>query len=117
MHKIVAAVNSMISNENLIGHVLKSGEELFFSYDERFKWSIVKAKDDDYYLSYYPGPQTLEQIASRDMWNEYGDFVTYSTKEVKTREVRESFSELYQTVQTKLYGIDEVLDYIINTAA
>ena len=116
MHKIVAAVNSMISNEKLITHTIKSGEGLFFLYDEKFKWSIFKA-NDDYYLSYYLSSQTLEQLASRDEWNDYGDYIVYSTKEIKTREVRESFAELYQTVQTKLYGIDEVLDYIINTAA
>ena len=117
MHKIVAAVNSMIGNPKLISHALKNKEELFFLYDEQFKWSIAKDKNEDYYLHFYPGSQTLEQLASTEIWSEHSDYVTYSTKEIKTREVRESFAELYQTVQTKLYGIDAVLDYIISTAA
>ena len=115
MHKIVAAVNSMITNPGLIKRALKRNEELFFSYAS-FKWSIARDKED-YYLHYYPGPQTLEQLASIEIQGEYGEYVTYSTKEIKTREAKESFAELYQTIQTKLYGIDEVLDYIINTPA
>jgi hypothetical protein len=117
MHKIVAAVNSMIGNSSLISHVIKSDEELFFIYDEKFKWSISKKDGGEFFMHYYPGQQTLEQLAFHTNWGEFNDFITYSTRDIKTKEARESFGELYQTVQTKLYGIDDVLDYIINTAA
>ncbi|MGA0557424.1 hypothetical protein ACO2Q8_12280 [Larkinella sp. VNQ87] len=121
MHKIVAAVNSMIANPNLISTVIKSvdGNELFFTYEDRFKWSVTKSDEGHYYLYYYPGNVSIQDLATipEHKWTSSGDFITYSSKEIKTKEAYESFAELYQIVQGKLYGIDDVLDYIIKTAA
>ena len=59
MHKIVAAVNSMIANPRLIGTATKSvnGNEFFFTYEGKFKWSMTLNDDGDYFLHYYPGEQ------------------------------------------------------------
>jgi hypothetical protein len=121
MYKIVAAVNSMIANPNRIGTVIKSvnGSELFFTYEGKFKWSLNLTDDGEYHLHYYPGEQSIQDLASMsdNEWRYFNELVTYSTREIKTKEARESFAELYQVIQGKLYGIDEILDHIIKTAA
>ncbi len=118
MYKIIAAINSMISNQQLITQAVRNENEVFFVYDGRFKWSIAKHEGEHFLLHYYPGNEPLSFLAALpgEAWTEV-DFVTYSTKELKTKEALESFSELYRIVQSKLYNIDDVLDYIIKTAA
>lgn len=43
------------------------------------------------------------------------DYVTYSDKEIKTREASESFRELYQIVMEKLFDLDTIFEDIIGT--
>lgn len=119
MHKIVAAVNSMIANSHRIDAVTKStnGEELFFTYEGRFKWSLSKNDNGEYFLHYYPGEQHIQDLAAIRNWDHFNEYISYSTSEIKTKEARESFAELFQVLQGRLYGIDDVLDYIIKTAA
>lgn len=116
MYKIVAAVNSMISNSHLIEQVKRHGNVCYFIYDRRFKWSIAK-NTEDYFLCYYPTEHSLEDIITYSDYDGFDEYVVYSTKDIKTKESIESFSDLYQTIQNKLYGIDSVLDQIISTAA
>lgn len=120
MYKIVAAVNSMIEHPHLITTVIKSSTGgLFFVYDSKFKWSIIENEKDVFSLFYYPGKQSIEELASygSEGWLKFKEFVYYGTEEIKTKEALESFSELYSVVQNKIYDMDKVLDYIINTAA
>ena len=42
MTKIVQAVNAMISNPDKIKSVIPNGQEFFFIYKDKYKWSILK---------------------------------------------------------------------------
>lgn len=115
MSKIIAAANSMIANQNKIGNVIageQSSTDIFFTYDNKFKWSINKT-GDGYWLYFYPGDASIETLAATWDWDSVG-FVTYSTKEIGSREAVDTFSELYTLVKEKLYGVDDALNEIIN---
>lgn len=113
MIKIITAINVMISNSKKVSKILtaKSGE-LFFLYDDKHKWSVAK-REDVHYLHYYTGDETIEQLASEDDW-ELITFMTYSSKELKTREAYESMQELYSIIKEKSLGVEDALDDIIN---
>jgi hypothetical protein len=117
MSKIVKAINAMVSNQKLIGNVVRSydGKEFFFKYDNKHKWSIIKNEKGDYYLHYYPGDQELEELAGwpDQAWHDFNEMVSYNSKELGTKEALDSLSELYTVVQEKLYKMNEVLDEII----
>ena len=115
MSKIVQAVNSMITNRDHISDVLKSADEYFFLYKNRYKWSMGR-RDDGYHLWFYPGDQTLGQLVTMTNSNWATDvaMIHYTDAEIGTKEARESFAELYTILSEKLYGIDEVLDDIIS---
>ena len=111
--KIVQVINAMISNKNKISNVIRDENEFFFLYDEKFKWSI-NLHNDEYYVRFYPKDDIqISDIPNQLGWGNYRDFVTYSTEELKTREARETFTELYQLTADKLYGIDDIFDSII----
>ena len=81
MYKIIAAVNSMIEKADLISNVVRSGSgELFFLYNGKFTWSVVK-NGDDYFLHYYLGNQSPEQLANLpdDAWEDFDNYMTYRT--------------------------------------
>ncbi|WP_444932875.1 hypothetical protein [Microbulbifer sp. JTAC008] len=117
MSKIVKAVNAMVSNQDLIGPVIRGshGTELFFKYAGKHKWSIIKNMSGDFYLHYYPGKFDLEEMAGwpDEEWHDFSEMVSYNTNELGTKEAHASLSELYTAVQEKLFGMDQVLDDII----
>lgn len=115
--KIVQVINAMISNSSRISNVLQNSNEYFFLYDQKHKWSIRKGEDQDqYYLHFYPtNEMTLEQLSTFDRWDAYSNFVTFKSEEIKTKEADESFSELYQIVAGKVFGLDSIFDEIINS--
>ena len=122
MSKIIRAINVMISNSDKISRVISSTTtpeqaEYFFVYDQKHKWSISLGHDGVYFLHYYSGPESIEALASFDpeKWSFYDKFVTYSSKELKTREAYESLQELYRVIQEKLYRVHEALDDIIES--
>lgn len=116
MTKIVVAINVMILNPDKISSVLPGAYEgeVFFVYDNRYKWSLFK-NNDDAILAYYPGSTSIEDLASLDPeeWQDGPDSVRYSSKEIGTKEAKESFFELYTVLQEKKHGMDKVLDEII----
>lgn len=119
MSKIVKAINVMVSNPESISSVLKGQHqtEYFFKYNQKHSWSILKNSDAVYFLHYYPGIVDLSAIASiGDVdWEHHGpQSVSYNTKDLATRESIESFRDLYATVQEKAFGMDKVLDEIID---
>jgi hypothetical protein len=118
MSKIVKAINVMISNQNSIGKVIQgcNSSEIFFLFGNKHKWSIVKNDKGEYFLHYYPGKQTIENLASLqdDEWHEFSEMVSYNTKELAFKEAYDSFSELYTVVKEKLFNMDKVLDDIIS---
>lgn len=107
----------MVSNQDQIGSVIRgySGNELFFEYGGKHKWSIIKNQKKEYFLHYYPGDQMLDDLAGwpEEEWHEFGEMVSYNTRELGTKEAYDSLSELYTAVQEKLFGMDKVLDDII----
>jgi len=113
MSKIVKAINAMISKSSRISNVFKRDQEVFFLYDSKHKWSITHNTPGGYILYYYPIADTsLEDLASNVNWKDI-PMVVYNAEDIKTREASESFAELYNIVQSKLYGIDSLLDEII----
>ncbi|MFB0777982.1 hypothetical protein [Aeromonas salmonicida] len=120
MSKIVKAINVMVSNPERITGVIKGGyeTECFFIYDGKHPWSILKRDDGHYYMAYYPEGQDIYELSkiSSDDWN-YASIlcVSYTSQELGTKEAIESMAELYNIVNQKLYGMDDVLDDIINS--
>jgi hypothetical protein len=118
MSKIVQAVNAMISNKPLITSVISSNDEIFFTYRDKYIWSVRREPDsNEFLLWHYPGTDDIEQIAGNegDDW-ERVPMVVYKTAEIGTKEARASFAELYSMVKERLYGMDDVLDDIISDA-
>jgi len=118
MSKIVQAVNAMIAKPDAITDVIPASaadrDELFFLYDRKYKWSIMKTPADDYLLYYYPGDQSIEVLAAMDEeWNTFNQYVHYSTKDLGTKEARQTFAELFGIVKERRYDMDKVLDKII----
>jgi hypothetical protein len=118
MTRIVSAVNAMIRNSKKVTKVLlNNGGEIFFEYDGKHKWSIHK-REDDTLLWFYPGPVSLSQLMAYE-GEEWGGvpMITYKVSDIGTREARETFEELYILLKEKVYGIDEVLNEIIEEGA
>jgi len=123
MSKIVIAVNVMIENKGHISSVQRGRGaiegEVFFLYEQKHKWSIFKVADEgeEYILCYYPGDESLKAYAQMDEdtdWDEI-DIIFYRTKDIGTREARQSFAELYSTVKELNFGMDAILDSIISS--
>lgn len=113
MSKIVQAVNSMIANKEKISNVMEKKGEFYFLYDEKHRWSIRYDDDlEDYWLYYYKTTASTESLAS--MENFAGiNFIVYRAKIIGTKEAFSTFRDLFQLLQEKVLGIDEVLDDII----
>jgi hypothetical protein len=118
MSRIVTAVNAMISNPDLITNSIQGDmdTECFFKYDKKHLWSIIDSENGEYVLYYYPGNQSLEELASipEERWHQENiNSVPYNTKTLGTKEANDSFKELNTIVKEKVYGMDDVLDDII----
>jgi hypothetical protein len=122
MSKIIQAVNLMISNSENITTIMpvpNSRDEYYFAYRGKKAesvWSIKKYVDGydvaQYCLKIYPEVHDLDMLAAT-ITSEDLPVVTYTTDELKTREARESFSDLYRLINEKHYSVDETLDDII----
>ena len=119
MSKIVQAVNAMIANPNLITEVIKGEreDEIFFLYKGKYKWSMAQ-RDQECYLWFYPGNEALAQLASYEGhdWEQGVAMVTYTDAEIGTKEAKASFSELYNLIKEKVFGVNDALDDIISDA-
>jgi hypothetical protein len=121
MSKIVTAINAMISNSELITNAVQGtmDSEQFFKYDKKHIWSIIhNQKKGEYYLHYYPGNQDINHLAiiPEEYWdNAEIKSVAYRSKVLGTKEALDSLAELHSIVSEKVYGMDEVLDEIIDT--
>ena len=115
MAKIIEVLNTMISKKEKITNVIKKELEYFFIYNSKYKWSIVRDNNENYFVHFYPDASvSIEQLSEVYDWNQY-NFVTYSTDDFKTNEAIETFRELYQIVSDKVYGLDDMFDEIINS--
>lgn len=114
MAKIVQVANAMISNKEKISNVLRNDKEYYFLYNKKYKWSI-STLEEEYYLHFYPTDSlSIEDLSVFTNWDSFNQFVTYSTKDLKTQESLETFRELYQLVSNRVYGLDDIFDEIIN---
>ena len=117
MSKIVKAVNSMISNAEKISDVVilkypdNNDYEYVFKYDFKYIWGISN-RGEDYSLFFYPEIKEVNKLNPYMDWNSV-EYITYNTKDLKTRETLESFAELYLIIKEKLHNVDGVLDDII----
>lgn len=119
MSKIVTAINVMVSNPDRIQKVIKgyNDTECFFVYDGKHSWSILK-NGHGYYMAYYPGSQDISSLAQipDEHWEEANvHCVSYTSKVLGTKEALDSMAELYSIVNEKVYGMDDVLEDIINS--
>ncbi len=116
MSKIVQAVNSMISNSDNITNAIRGQDrEIFFLYKDKYKWSMTRRNDGTHLLWFYPGNQSIEEMATYEPEDWEGTpMVVYKDEEIGTKEAKASFAELFTIITEKLYGINEVLDDIIS---
>lgn len=114
MSKVVQAINAMIANPEKIESVVASGSEYYFTYKNKYKWSIKK-DNDEIIIYYYPDNKPLEQIIadSNSNWSNV-TYINYNLSDIRSREADASFAELYTLVSEKAYGIDEVFKDIIS---
>ena len=114
MSKIVRAANAMIMNSGKIDSVIENShreKDLYFLYDQKHKWSVWMDSDDgEYWLYYYPGGENINDIAS----GAPSVAVSYSTKKMNDRESIQTFAELFRVIEEKYYGLDKVLNEIID---
>ena len=120
MSKIVTAINVMVSNPERITNVIKgyNETECFFVYDGKHPWSILKQNDGGYYMAYYPGDQDIANLSKipDEYWHDANvHCVSYTSKDLGTKEAKESMAELFRIVNEKVYGMDDVLNDIINS--
>jgi hypothetical protein len=117
MSKIVSVINAMISNPGNISQARVGGHEFFFCYKEKYRWSISHQKvNDSYSLYFYPGNRDIDDlinICTGPEWESL-EMVNYSTTEIGTVEAFQSFYELYNVVQEKVFGIDSAFDDILS---
>lgn len=117
--KIVSAVNAIILNKDRITNVINGIDpgELFFEYDNKYKWSITRS-DNTVKLWLYPTNMSLENLASMDSqeWQEFNQLIYYNAKDIGTIEAKESFEELYRLIKEKEFGADIILDDIVASA-
>ncbi len=117
MSKIVQAINVMLQCPENISTVTPSTalpQEFYFLYKD-YKWSILYNETaDEYNLYFYPGPVPLEDLATLvPPDTDTVASVRFGSKDIGTKEAYSSFQELYQTIKSKLYQVDEVLSDII----
>lgn len=112
MNKIISALNVMIENPEKIQDIEKDdfGELYFFLYLGKQVWSVYHNRDDEEtIISYFPGMESTKSLISA-----VGvESIPFSTREYKTTEARETFSELHRLVRNKYYNIDDVLNEIL----
>jgi len=117
MSKIIKAINVMVSNEELIANVQEGdhSNEIFFTYDDKHKWSLIRMGSDKFALHYYPGKEDINALAEIDDWEGFSNMISYTAEVFPTREAKQTLNELYTILSEKRYGMDDVLNEIIST--
>lgn len=117
MSKIIQAVNAMCEKQYQISDVIPAGQEYFFLFNKRYKWSINYDKQaDNFWLYYYPENIPLKDLVTASKagpWPETIQYMAYNSNLLGTKEAYQTFSDLHAIVKEKLLGIDKVLDDII----
>lgn len=115
--KVIAAINAMIGQHQHIQDVQKRNNEYFYQF-KGYIWSLARNLEEyedrrieDYWLYYYP---KRTSVAGAMAATPDEPMVSYWSGNFKGKEAAESFQELYSTLEGKVYGIDDVLDNIID---
>ena len=111
MNKIILAINSMIQNLDKISNVSVLNNEYFFQY-KGYIWGIFESTEN-YILTYYPGSTTVTNLINVIEFSDDIDSISYNSDAFKNQEDIESFRDLYLIIKEKVYGLDKVLDDII----
>lgn len=111
MNKIILAINSMIQNSDNISNVSVFNNEYFFNY-KGYTWGILEL-EKVYMLIYYPQYSTVTDLINIIDYDDNIISIDYNSDGFKNQEDIESFRDLYLTVKEKVYGLDKVLDDII----
>lgn len=120
MTKILQVVKAMLSRQDLISGVSFGSEseggvnELFFTFNGKYVWSILR-RDDKLSLFFYP--TIVDSIRASQMSSyEFGDIAmqTYRSEELGG-EAQALFAKLYSFLNNKAFGIDDAFDDIIKT--
>ena len=101
MSKIIEALNTMIANRDKISDATE--DRIFGGYEFRYlgkRWSVHKQSGGIVIVKFHPE-------------GEENRTVDYGEDEWTSREARETFRDLYRTVQERSYQVDKVLDEII----
>ncbi len=116
MNKIIQVINTMISNSQRISNVIvNGGNEFFFIYNDKHKWSIINNDEDSIVLFLYPDEDIkLEELAFDVDFSVYKRYVSYRAEDFKSAEAIETFKELLKIVKDKIFGVDNILDDILN---
>ncbi|WP_412470265.1 MULTISPECIES: hypothetical protein [unclassified Halobacteriovorax] len=118
MDKIIKVINKMIDKKDLIKDAREgsgySDNEIFFKY-KQYVWGISYITSTNYSLFYYPDQSDVKYLVDAMKYEQTDiKFVTHSTSSYDSPEAIQSFKELYSTVKSKLYNMDETLDDILN---
>lgn len=116
--KILHVLNVMIANSSKISDVVRLENEIFFCYDQKYKWAIEKVEDEErYYVHFYLADEySFQEFISVVESGRSVEYREYSTDELTSDEALQAFSEIYQIVLDKLFGLDEVFTAIIEDA-
>jgi hypothetical protein len=127
MSKIVAAINTMVSNSNKISNVINVNTHWFFLYDDKYAWCIESWEYEGanrYVLffikaehNFYVNDTTIfERLSRTDVRSlvKNGEAIEYNSNEIGSDESLQAFRLLFTAIKEKRIGIDKVLDEIIN---
>ena len=112
MSKILEAIRSMIDNEGNISDVLEGEDgEYFFLYNGKFAWSMIKNKEGDLSIYYYPNVDDPKELVSIIDWE--GTKYVANNSGNKDPDKLQVYEELYALLAKKVFDFDKVLDEII----
>jgi len=111
--KIVKVIRAIINNPQNISDILRDKAEIFFEYRGKYKWSISKTEEGEYYLHlYYKGDMNLQELSDFTDWENYSyDSFTSTELEAFGDGIME---ELYTILDHKDSGVDDIFDDIIS---
>lgn len=127
MSKIVAAINTMVSNSNKISNVINVNTYWFFLYDDKYAWCIESREyegENRYVLFFIKAEHNFyvndtiifERFSRKDVRSlvKNGEAIEYNSNEIGSDESLQAFRLLFTAIKEKGIGIDKVLDDIIN---
>ncbi len=111
MDKILDVIRKITDNANLISQVMRSDDELYFTFADSFKFSLRKGVGEfPYYFHLYPDTKmSIEDIMNVD-WSYFKDYLTYNSNETGEEEL---YDNLYKILASKLYNADKIINEIL----